>query len=69
MNRYEPCYEDSDLCKFGKHRDEPLEDVPASYLHWYAHNVASDRKLMNYIRNSLSALKEEASDLIWTCFK
>jgi uncharacterized protein (DUF3820 family) len=29
-----PCYEDTDPMPFGKHKDEPLSDVPASYLSW-----------------------------------
>lgn len=24
---------------FGKHKGEPVEDVPAEYLHWFLENV------------------------------
>ncbi len=64
--KYEPCYEDDDLMNFGKFKDEKLEDVPASYLHWWYHNTnRTDRKLENYIKNSIMVLKDENTDLIW----
>ncbi len=62
----EPAYSDLDLMPFGKHKGEPLQDVPASYLHYlWSQKPISDLKLENYIHNSLSALKEELPDALW----
>lgn len=66
-----PCYEDDDWMPFGKYGPKSsdvrkLQDVPASYLHWlWQQKPLNDKKLQNYIENSLSALKEETPDLIW----
>lgn len=30
----QPAFTDLDLMQFGKHRGEPLQDVPAHYLQW-----------------------------------
>lgn len=65
--KFEPCYEDDDLMNFGKFKDEKLEDVPASYLHWWYHNTnRTNIRLENYIKNSIMALKAEDKDLIWS---
>lgn len=62
-------YEDTDIITFGKFKGKMLQDVPASYLHWWVHNTnRDDFKLLNYIKNSLSALKEETPDLVWERF-
>lgn len=54
---------------FGKYKGEPLQDVPADYFHWLWHNGVKDepeKSLHQYIKKSLSALKQERPDLIWS---
>jgi hypothetical protein len=34
-NKREPAYTDLDLMPFGKHKGEPMQDVPAHYLRWW----------------------------------
>jgi uncharacterized protein (DUF3820 family) len=54
---------------FGKHKGVPMQDVPASYLHYLWQNGMKEDKQSNvadYIRRSLSALKSEHPDLIWS---
>lgn len=54
---------------FGKHRNTPMQDVPASYLHWlyteggHANNKTS--AVGDYIRRNIEALKKEYPDGIW----
>lgn len=52
---------------FGKHKNKPMQDVPASYLHYLWSNGLSDEKspVANYIRQNLDALKREHKDGIW----
>lgn len=52
---------------FGKHKGKPMQDVPASYLHYLWSNGLSDEKspVANYIRQNLDALKREHTDGIW----
>lgn len=53
---------------FGKHKGEPMQDVPASYLHYIWQNGLKDDKLSNvadYIRRNLNALKMEHKDGVW----
>lgn len=70
MNRKEPTYEDDDLLDFGKYKNEMLQDVPSSYLHWWYHNTERrDIKLKHYIENNIMALKSENEDLIWNIAK
>jgi len=60
--------EDTDKMPFGKHKDEMMQDVPASYLFWLWNNGMSGDRLSpvaNYIRKNLSALKQELPDAIW----
>jgi uncharacterized protein (DUF3820 family) len=62
----ELAYEDTDLMNFGKYKNEMLQDVPASYLHWlWTQRPISDKKLEAYIKNNLRALKQEYPDGIW----
>ncbi len=62
----EPSYKDDDLLNFGKYRNQKLEDVPASYLHWWYHETDKrDIRLKNYIENNVSALRAENDDLLW----
>jgi uncharacterized protein (DUF3820 family) len=61
-----PAYKDTDLMNFGKFKNVALQDVPASYLHWwYTETDKRDIRLRNYIENNLDALKEEYPDGIW----
>lgn len=53
---------------FGKHKGEPMQDVPASYLHYIWQNGLKDDKRSNvadYIRRNLNALKREYPNGIW----
>lgn len=60
-------YADTDLMNFGKYKNEMLQDVPASYLHWlWSKRPISDRRLQAYIKNNISALKKEYPDGIWS---
>lgn len=53
---------------FGKHKGEPMQDVPASYLHYLWQNGLKDDKqssVADYIRRNLNALKLEHRDGLW----
>jgi uncharacterized protein (DUF3820 family) len=53
---------------FGKYKGTPMQDVPASYLHWlWTNGLENDKHspVADYVRRSLSALKQEHPDLIW----
>lgn len=63
--------QDTDPMPFGQHRNTPMQDVPAKYLH-YLHTTGiqqdtqPDRKqVADYIRRNLSALQQEYKDGIW----
>ncbi len=61
--------QDYDLMPFGKHKNRPLQDVPASYLHWLWANGKKDDKqcpVADYIRRNIDALKKELPDAIWS---
>lgn len=59
----------NDLSKtpFGKHKGSPMQDVPASYLHYLWSNGMSTEKspVADYIRENLNALKQEYKNGIW----
>lgn len=60
--------EDLSPMPFGKHKGQPMQDVPARYLHWLWTNGKEQNKecpVADYIRRNLSALKKENSDAIW----
>ena len=63
-----PAYNDDDWMPFGKYGPwnedvRRLEDVPASYLlYLWDRKPLSDKKLENYIHNSMDALKMETKD-------
>lgn len=60
--------EDTDVMPFGKHKGEPMQDVPARYLHWLWNEGKKDDKtdpVADYIRRNLNALKQEYKDGIW----
>lgn len=60
---------DTDLMPFGKFKDMPMSDVPASYLHWLWTQAGKERDkvcpVADYIRRNISALKQEYKDGIW----
>jgi hypothetical protein len=67
---------DTDLMPFGEYKGIPMQDVPASYLHWWYRNapytrglneptIDSYRALLDYIHTSWDALVMETPDLIW----
>jgi hypothetical protein len=59
---------DTDKMPFGKHKGVPMQDVPASYLHYlWANGLSSDSQsnVADYIRRNKSALKQEYPDGIW----
>jgi uncharacterized protein (DUF3820 family) len=59
--------EDTDPMPFGKHKGQPMSEVPASYFHYLWTN-GMDKETGNvaeYIRENLDALKIEAPDKIW----
>lgn len=59
--------DDLDPMPFGKHKGEPMQDVPARYLHWLWGEKKDDKTdpVVDYIRRNLSALKQEYKDGIW----
>ena len=60
--------QDTDPMPFGKYKGQPMQDVPASYLHWLWVNGKSSEKTCSVagcIRRNLDALKKEHSDGIW----
>jgi hypothetical protein len=59
-----------DLSKmpFGKYRGQPMQDVPASYLHWlWSQGKEHDKQcpVAKYIRQNIPALQKEYPDGIW----
>lgn len=59
---------DTDPMPFGKHRSVPMQDIPASYLHYlWTHGMETDKSsaVADYIRRNIDALKLENRDLIW----
>ncbi len=34
QDKRKPAFEDTSLMPFGKYKDQPLQDIPASYLRW-----------------------------------
>lgn len=58
---------------FGKHKGEPMQDIPVEYLHWlwtkaeiYKASYPNQRLVSKYIKDNLQALKDENKDLIWS---
>lgn len=59
---------DTDKMPFGKHKGTPMQDVPASYLHWLWTNGKKDDHrcpVAHYIRLRLHALQMEHPDGLW----
>ena len=60
--------QDTDKMPFGKYKGEPMQDVPASYLHWLWSTGKEHDKLCpvaDYIRRNMTALQQEYTDGIW----
>jgi hypothetical protein len=61
---------DLDPMPFGKYRGTPLQDVPADYLFWLwdsgMKSKVKTEPVADYIARSISALKKEQPDKIWT---
>lgn len=60
--------QDTDPMPFGKHKEVPMQDVPARYLHWlWNDGKKNDQRcpVADYIRRNLNALKQEYPDGIW----
>ena len=60
--------DDLDPMPFGKHKEVPMQGVPASYLHHLWTNGKEHDKqcpVAAYIRRCLPALKEEYKNGIW----
>lgn len=56
---------DSDVMPFGKHKDEKLGDVPASYLLWAADQSWVKEKypgLFTYVDSNRKHLEKEAAE-------
>jgi hypothetical protein len=75
QNKFEPCFQDTDLMPFGKFKGEPLQDIPASYLKWLYDEMKPEcgtnalgninpnkQKIFNYIHNSMDAIRLELKD-------
>ncbi len=62
--------EDLSPMPFGKHKGQPMQDVPVHYLHWFWHNgsisVGDSGDVHDYIKRNIHALKKENADLLWT---
>lgn len=54
---------------WGVHKDKPMQDVPARYLHflWTERGLSEDHSspVAAYIRENLAALQMEYEDGIW----
>lgn len=67
MKSFQPL-EDLSPMPFGKHKGTPMQDVPASYLHYLWQNglrTDTANPVADYIQRNLSALKREHPDGIW----
>lgn len=63
---------DEDLMTFGKYKGTPMQDVPASYLHWlWVNGKATDVNcpVAAYIKANITALQQEHPDGIWEARK
>ena len=60
--------DDTDPMPFGRYKGTPMQDVPATYLHWLWCNGKKDdlgSPVGNYIFRNLNALKMEYEDGGW----
>lgn len=70
--------QDTDPMPFGQHKGTPMQDVPVTYLHWLwcngmrslserpASQTSNNIAVAHYIKRSLSGLRMEDKNLIWT---
>lgn len=62
---------DTDPMPFGQYRGDPMEKVPAKYLHYlHTTGIQEDKRpdrmqVADYIRRNKSALETEYKDAIW----
>jgi len=60
---------DLDPMPFGKYKGTPMQDVPASYLHWLWTNGKKEETktdaVADYIKRNLDVLRHEHEDGIW----
>lgn len=64
---------DTDPMPFGKYKGQPMQDVPASYLHYlwttglkgYQNGTSPQYLVADYIRRNLNALRIEHHDGLW----
>jgi hypothetical protein len=60
---------DTDKMPWGKHKDTPMQDVPASYFFWLWTEAGKEHDkqcpVADYIRRNLDVLKQEHTDGIW----
>jgi DNA polymerase-3 subunit epsilon len=60
---------DTDKMPFGKYKGQPMQDVPASYLHWLwtQQGMEHDKQsaVADYIRRNKGILETEYPDGIW----
>lgn len=60
---------DTDPMPFGKYKGTPMQDVPASYLHWLWSQDDFRQKggsVCDYIESHIEALAQEYPDGIWS---
>lgn len=61
--------QDTDLMPFGQHKGKPMQDVPATYLHylWTQRGLKDDKynPVADYIRRRKAVLEMEFIDGIW----
>jgi hypothetical protein len=60
--------DDLDPMPWGQYKGKPMQNVPASYLHWLWCNGKREDKacpVADYIRRNIQALKMEYPDGIW----
>lgn len=60
---------DDSLMPFGKHKGKRMEDVPASYLHWWwcesGRFQIETSNVADYINRNLRTLEQEYPDGLW----
>jgi hypothetical protein len=63
---------DMDPMPFGKYRGTPMQDVPATYLHWLWTNERDPMRakiktdaVADYIAGNMRVLQQEYPDGIW----
>lgn len=61
--------QDTDKMPWGKYKDKLMQDVPASYFHyfWQEKGLKNDKQdpVADYIRRNIHAFQKENPDLLW----